>query len=75
MESRMGGSEIPKRLRISQPKEITLDLPSGHAAYVKNRCTKIERRPNVKIQADAEKNKPLMQHKTKLVQHCVRTAS
>lgn len=63
MESRRGGGgEIPKRLRISQPKEIKLDLPFSHCrheAYVKNFCTKIEKRPNVKtvVEADAEKKK------------------
>lgn len=82
MESRRGGGEIPKRLRISQPKEITLDLPFSHcrhAAYVKKFCTKIEKRPNVKtvVEADAEKKKPaaLMLHKTTAVEHCERTAS
>lgn len=62
MESRRGGGEIPKRLRISQLKEITLDLPFSHcrhAAYVKNCCTKIEKRPNVKtvVEADADAEK------------------
>lgn len=56
------GSEIPKRLRIFQSKEITPDLPfrhCRHAAYVRNRRTKIQKRPNVKTtekeDADAEK--------------------
>lgn len=84
MESRSGGGEIPKRLRISKPKEITMDLPFSHcrhAAYVcqeslhKNR-EEAKREDDDGGRCRKEKSRmSLMAHKTKVVQHCVRTAS